>query len=153
MTFTIHQHSDDILVFCNEKEFLRVARKFNWWGILRSDFMMDGRKILRTTYDNSFFRVRISILHQGLPQRVYLEKKKGRYGLIAGEQRLTKTKRYFKNPVQELFVDGLLAAQVETDLGLIIGRPTIYTMKVEETPVDPLFFLLLFLLDLAPTPS
>lgn len=153
MTFTIHRHSDDIEVTLDGKEYMRVRRKFNWWGILSSEFVMDGRKILKTSFDNSFFRIRVSILDQDLPLRVHLEKKDGRYVMTVAGLEITSTRQPLKNPVRELFIDGRLAARVETDLGPVIGRPTPYRMTILEERSMELYLLLFFLMDLSPGPA
>lgn len=151
MPFFIHQHSTDIEVFLDDKAYLYVRQKYNWWGILHNDFIMDGKSILKTTYDNSFFRIRMSILDQDLPQQVQLEKVDGKYVLNLDGHAIIKTRRYFKNPIRELFLDGRLAAQVETDLKLVIGGPVIYRMTILDESSTDLFLLLFFLLDLSPS--
>jgi hypothetical protein len=150
MEFQIEQYSDEIKVYSNGVLFLYVRRKYNFFGKLFSEFYQKEELILKTTYNDSFFRIRISVLFQELPCSLSLKKIKGNYIGIVNSKEFRKERTYFKNPVYKLFESNRKIGEVSTKLTGITETPTIYYLRFYSESETNFYSLLVFLIGLSP---
>jgi hypothetical protein len=151
MEYRIDQYSDDIFVYIGSLEFLVVRRTFSFFGKLTSKFYQHDKLILETTYDIFLFRKFISIECQNLSIPFSLMKVKGEYAGILNDLTLQVVRRYFKNPVYYLLVNGSKAGEISTKLTGITETPKEYFLKFYSDSESNFYLLLLFLMGVSPT--
>lgn len=149
--YIVKQYTDDIYVYTDTTEYLTIKRSFNLMGKLTSVFSYEGRKILETGYDIFLFRKYFSILYQELPAYVELEKTKGNYLLIANGKSFGVRRKYFKNPLYQLYSNGELKGVVNTKVNGLTETPILYNVLFDTETEDNFYLLLLFLINLPPT--
>ena len=83
LNYLVKNYGDDIEVFQNLDKILYIRRKYNFWGKLTSEFFKDGKLILKTGYEISFFRKILTIDTQSLPIVLELKKKNMKNYILA----------------------------------------------------------------------
>jgi hypothetical protein len=149
--YLIKQYTDDIYVSINNQEFLTVKRKFNILGKLTSRFYQSDKLILETSYDIAFFRKYLVIIIQNLPKQLDLKKVRGIYLLNYENVFLRVKRKYFKNPVYQLYANEELVGEVETKVNGFAESPTRYKVLFYRENEMNYYLLLLFLMNLSPT--
>lgn len=149
--YIIEQFTDDIYVYRESKQYLVVKRRINLMGQVVSTFFQNSNKILETKYDVFLFRKYISIEYQELPYSIALTKSNSKYMLTVENNFLTIKRKYFKNPLFELYLNDRICGIVSTALTGIASTPTVYNVSFYHDSSDTFYSLLLFLMNLPPT--
>lgn len=147
----VHQYADDLIAYEKDIEYLKVKRHFNLSGRLVSTFFQEGKIILETGYLIFLFRKFLSINYQDLPAVVTLEKVKGNYILNYDDNFLLVKRRYFKNPLYQLYSNNNLQGNVNTKVNGFTEIPIVYKIHFENDKDVNFYLLLLFLINLPPT--
>lgn len=151
LEFVVKQYTDDIFVYQNFAECLTVKRSFNLLGKLTSKFFQGDKLILETGYDIFFFRKFLSIKYQNLPVALELKKVKGNYILVNDDNSLSVKRRYFKNPLYQLYSNNEIKGNVNSMVNGFTETPTLYyVLFITDSDLN-FYLLLLFLINLPPT--
>jgi hypothetical protein len=149
--YTVEQFTDDIVVWSNGSEFLKVKRKFDWKGKLASSFIKDGIVILETTYDIFLFRKYLSIKRQNLPVSLSLFKKRGAFYLSFDNNKFKSVRHYLNNPIYTLHNNHNRIGEVTTVLTGLMKTPVVWNVSFEQQQYLNFYALLRFLIELPPT--
>jgi hypothetical protein len=149
--YIVKQYTDDIFVYQNTVEYMTVKRSFDIFGKLTSKFFQDGKLILETGYDIFLFRKFLSIKYQNLPVSLELKKMKGNYILIQDSNFLSVKRKYFKNPLYQLYSNKEIKGDVNSKVNGFAETPTIYNVLFSTDSDVNFYLLLLFIINLPPT--
>ncbi|MDI9357285.1 MAG: hypothetical protein QM536_09710 [Chitinophagaceae bacterium] len=149
--YIVKQYGDDIYVFKELAEVIKVKRNFTWSRKLNSDFFYDNKLILQTTNKMSFLSKQILIEYQNLPFYLELTKQNGKFFLIQENSVLSIRRRYCKNPFHQFFADNELMGYVNSKAFTLNITPIVYRVFFSSNNEELNFkFIILFLILLPP---
>jgi len=64
MEYRIERNSDDLMVYQDGVKIMDVKRRSDWWGIQTTRCWYHGELVLISTFDESFWRIRMKIKYQ-----------------------------------------------------------------------------------------
>ncbi|SHL81322.1 hypothetical protein SAMN05444266_10577 [Chitinophaga jiangningensis] len=149
-SYRIERYGDDLVVWSNNKQVIKVIRRHNWLGKLKSRFFIDGTCVLTTTYDQAWFRKYLTIKEQHLPVPVSLIKMEDNYLLNIGQNLISFENRIPGNPLFVLTNNGSDIGEVNVVSRGFIKNPVIYQLEFKEE-CDVNYYAMLFLLMNMPT--
>ncbi|RPD41898.1 hypothetical protein [Chitinophaga barathri] len=147
--YLVEQYSDDLIVYRNGVEYIRVKRKFNWGGWLLASYFYKGKEILNTRRRVTI-GLSLRIDNQDLPEHIELVRsKKGKYSLHIADKVLSIKRAFLKNPCYTFLSNDEVKGYVNT---ATFSMKLPYTFNVFfQAEEDINFYLLLFfLMDQAP---
>jgi hypothetical protein len=149
--FIVKQYNDDIEVYQNDILYLKVNRKFNFFGKLTSTFLFGNEVILESTYNIFLFRLYLSITKQKLSYKVALIKNASKYYLTMEDHQFSLRRHYFKNPLYTIEDNNAIVAEVSTALHGFANYPIVYNLTTFCDKELELLCLIRFLIELPPT--
>lgn len=153
MEYEIIQHEDDIEVFSEGKDFLKVIRRTKWNGSLISRFYKEDTMILESRCFVFAFYKDLSISYQAMKENMTLIKRKGTYYLAVGDDEFRNKYHFLKNPVYSLLKNNEPCGEVyAVPFGFSLP-PFKFKAVFKESEGRAIFALLMFLIDLDPIMS
>jgi hypothetical protein len=151
MVYRLEVYVDDLAVFKNDIEFIKVRRQTNWLGNYVNEFSKDGISMLKVVKKGFFETNSIDIVHQELDKQVRFERQKEGFFVLKFDNStlsVTNPTHNKKQTISHLLKDGIIYGEVTTERKWIKLNPIVYDIQFQNDDPFNEYFIFLFAITL-----